>query len=83
MKYTVTELIHKAEKAWYQNKRIYILLTDKKEVSFPIELNTKLQQANEDQLKEIEIICGGTGLHWPKLDEDLSVLGILEGRFNS
>ncbi|HOA75581.1 MAG TPA: hypothetical protein PK458_19560 [Phycisphaerae bacterium] len=28
----------------------------------------------------MEIICNGTCLHWPELDEDLSVLGILEGR---
>ena len=31
-------------------------------------------------IKNIEIICNGTCLHWPELDEDLSVLGILEGR---
>jgi hypothetical protein len=25
----------------------------------------------------------GTGLHWPDLDEDLSVIGIIEGRFGT
>jgi len=25
--------------------------------------------------------CNGTGLHWPDLDEDLSVIGIIEGWF--
>jgi hypothetical protein len=83
MRYMVAELVHKAVKAWYQNKRIYILLSDKKEVSFPIELNSKLNQASERQLEKIEIICGGTGLHWSELDEDLSVLGILEGKFGN
>ena len=34
--------------------------------------------ATPDQLNNIEIICNGTGLHWPDLDEDLSVVGILE-----
>jgi hypothetical protein len=24
-----------------------------------------------------------TGLHWPDLDEDLSVIGIIEGKFGS
>jgi len=42
-----------------------------------------LSVATPAQLNNIEIICGGTGLHWPDLDEDLSVVGILEGRFGA
>ncbi|MCF8304622.1 MAG: DUF2442 domain-containing protein [Bacteroidales bacterium] len=34
-----------------------------------------------DKLKNIELICDGTGLHWPDLDEDLSLAGIMEGRY--
>jgi hypothetical protein len=44
-------------------------------------LNKKLKDATVDDIIDIEIICQGTGLHWPRLDEDLSVTGILEGRF--
>ncbi|MBN1925545.1 MAG: DUF2442 domain-containing protein [Prolixibacteraceae bacterium] len=44
-------------------------------------LNKRLKNAKPSQLNNIEIICGGTGLHWPDLDEDLSVLGIMEGRY--
>jgi hypothetical protein len=83
MKYMVAELVHKAEKAWYENERVHIILSDKKQVSFPIELNDKLKVASVSQLEKIEIICKGTGLHWPDLDEDLSVLGILEGKFGN
>lgn len=82
MKYMVTDLIFKADKAWYDDGNVYILLTDKKCVSFPITLNKKLSQATTEQLKNIELICDGTGLHWPDLDEDLSILGIMEGRFD-
>lgn len=60
---------------------ICILLSDKKEIRFPVELNTKLKQATDLQRNNIEIICNGTGLHWPDLDEDLSLIGIIEGRF--
>lgn len=77
----VAELMFKALKAWYDNGRIHILLSDRKEVSFPIDLNQKLRFASEEQLSNIELICEGTGLHWPDLNEDLSVTGILEGRF--
>ena len=81
MKYMVAEMMFKAEKAWYQSGRIHLLLSDKKEVSFPVELNRKLKVATEDQLKNVVVICNGTGLHWPDIDEDLTVTGILEGRF--
>ena len=81
MKYMVAELMFKAEKAWYDSGRVHLLLSDKKEVSFPVELNHKLKNATEMQLKNIEIICNGTGIHWPQIDEDLTITGIMEGRF--
>ncbi len=83
MKYTVAELMFIAVKAWYENQMICILLSDKKEIRFPVELNTKLKQATDLQRNNIEIICNGTGLHWPDLDEDLSLIGIIEGRFGN
>jgi hypothetical protein len=81
MKYTVAELMFTAVKAWYEEGMICILLSDKKEVRFPVNLNTKLRLAAVEQRSNIEIICNGTGLHWPDLDEDLSITGIMEGRF--
>lgn len=60
---------------------ICILLSDKKEIRFPVDLNSKLKSATDEQRNQIEIICNGTGLHWNELDEDLSVTGIIEGRF--
>jgi hypothetical protein len=83
MKYMVAELLFKATKAWYENGRICILLSDQKEIRFPIELNKKLNRASNEQLNNIEIICDGTGLHWPDLDEDLSITGIIEGRYSA
>lgn len=81
MRHMADEPIYKAEKAWYQANKIHIQTADKKEISFPIDLNRKLKDASESQLNNIEIVCNGTGLHWPDLDEDLTVLGTLEGRY--
>jgi hypothetical protein len=81
MKYMVAELMFVAERAWYENGMICMVLSDKKEVRFPVDLNSKLKVASDEQRNNIEIICNGTGLHWPDLDEDLSVTGIIEGRF--
>jgi len=77
----VAELMFTAEKAWYENGMICMILSDKKEIRFPITLNEKLRNASQLQVSNIEIICAGTGLNWPELDEDLSVTGILEGRY--
>ncbi|MGA2068216.1 MAG: DUF2442 domain-containing protein [Thermoguttaceae bacterium] len=59
---------------------VSVRLGDGREVRFPASKNRRLRDAAPEQLANIEIICRGTGLHWPDLDEDLSVLGILEGR---
>ena len=77
----VDKLFLKAKRAWYENGKICILLSDDREVRLPIYQNEKLRKASLEQVSNIEIISNGTGLHWPDLDEDLSVVGILEGRF--
>ena len=77
----VAELFFTVKEAWYENGMICLLMSDNKEIRFPVELNRKLKNATENQRNHIEIICNGTGLHWPDLDEDLSVTGIIEGRY--
>jgi hypothetical protein len=81
MKYLVAELTVKAVKAWYENQQICIRLEDEREIRFPVYKSKTLKDASVEKISNIEIICDGTGIHWPELDEDLSVTGILEGRF--
>lgn len=81
MKYLVAEITVKAVKAWHENDQICIKLDDEREIRFPVHKNKILKEADSQKVSNIEIICGGTGLHWPELDEDLSITGILEGRF--
>ena len=76
----VAELMFVVTKAWYENNMICLRMSDRQEIRFPVELNKKLMNATDKQRNNIEIICAGTGLHWPDLDEDLSVTGIIEGR---
>ncbi len=83
MKYSILELQSRAIKAWAENEYICIQLEDQREIRFPVSKNRRLRDASPTQLNNIQIICGGTGLHWPDLDEDLSVIGILEGRFGN
>lgn len=69
--------------AFAEQGQVCLRLSDGREVRFPATKNRRLRNATPEQLANIEIICNGTGLHWPDLDEDLSVLGILEGRLGT
>ncbi len=42
-----------------------------------ISSNPNLKRASKDEITEYEIIADGTGIHWPSLDEDLSLKGFL------
>jgi hypothetical protein len=81
MKYTILELSANAVQAYAENGYVCVRLSDGREIRFPAAKNRRLRAATPEQLNNIEIICNGTGLHWPDLDEDLSILGVLEGRF--
>ena len=47
-------------------------------VSIPRKQLQGLERANRTQLSNIEIVGHGTGLHWPLLDVNHYVLGLLE-----
>ncbi|MGB8191771.1 MAG: DUF2442 domain-containing protein [Chitinophagaceae bacterium] len=38
----------------------------------------QLQNAPKEKLLQYELIGGGIGIHWPSLDEDLSLKGFLQ-----
>ncbi|MBJ7898336.1 MAG: DUF2442 domain-containing protein [Cyanobacteria bacterium RI_101] len=78
--FLVSEDVIRAEKVWIEDRWICIRLQDEREIRFPAHKNKRLAKATTEQLAEVELICDGTGLHWPSLDEDLSVMGILAGR---
>lgn len=80
MRHSILELQTRAVEAFVEGGFVRVRLEDGREIGFPGAKNRRLREATPAQLAKIEIICNGTGLHWPDLDEDLSVLGILEGR---
>ena len=64
-------------------KRVVVELANGSQFAFPPALAQGLAQARAADLAEIEITPLGTGLHWPRLDADLSVEGLLAGLFGS
>ena len=63
--------------------RIVIHLNSKVEVSFSPHDAQGLENAKPSQLDPIEISPSGFGIHFPKLDADLYVPGLLEGFLGS
>ena len=64
-------------KAWHTAGTIMLELADSRTVSFPVQGNARLARGTPEQLGNIRL--SPFGLHWPDLDEDLSVEGILRG----
>ena len=64
-------------------ERIVIGLSNDAEFSLPPALAQGLENADAQALARIEITPAGLGLHWPALDADLSVTGLLAGVFGN
>jgi hypothetical protein len=54
-------------------------LTDGRIVSVPLAWSWRLMDATPEQRAHWEIIGDGQGVHWPDVDEDISVEGMLKG----
>jgi hypothetical protein len=63
--------------------RIVITLNTGVELAVPTRLAEGLTGASAENLADIEISPAGLGLHWPRLDADLYVPGLLQGLFGS
>jgi hypothetical protein len=63
--------------------RLVVELNTGVELAVPIRLVQEIAAAPADALSEIEITTTGLGLHWPKLDADVYVPGLMQGVFGS
>ena len=65
--------------AFHRNGKIHVTMQSGMEVAFPVRGNPRLEGKSDEQLNRIDL--SPLGLHWPDLDEDLSIKGILAGNF--
>lgn len=54
-----------------------IELDDDRDMFIPTSWYPKLDRASQEQRMDYEIIADGTGIHWPQIDEDLSLSGFM------
>jgi len=57
-----------------------VSLADGREVSVPTSWYPRLSHARAAHLQNWELIGGGHGIHWPDLDEDISIENLLLGQ---
>jgi hypothetical protein len=70
-----------AIRAWAEGRTIYVELHDGRIVRFPADRFRILSKATEQQLAEVTVQLNGFALRWESLDEDITVPGIVAGRF--
>ena len=63
----------------FDEHRIHVELNDGRVVGAPLVWFPRLLNASAAERKDWLIAGGGAGVHWPQLDEDLSVAGLLRG----
>lgn len=54
-------------------------LADGRTVSVPLAWSWRLMDATPEQRGNWRLIGSGQGVHWPDVDEDISVRGMLDG----
>lgn len=58
---------------------LMVHLADGRSVSVPLAWYPRLLHATPSQRRQWRVAGAGFGIHWPEIDEDLSVQGILHG----
>jgi len=57
---------------------LVVTLKDGRKIATPLEWYPRLQRASPAQRANYEIMA--MGIHWPDIDEDLSIVGMLKGQ---
>jgi Protein of unknown function (DUF2442) len=67
-----------ARKVEFKKSELVVTLADGRKTATPLEWYPRLKGASAKQRTNFEIMP--MGIHWPDLDEDLSIAGMLKGR---
>jgi len=63
----------------FDESMMQVAFTDGRVLCVPLAWFPVLRDATPEQRARYEIGGGGIGLHWPDLDEDLSIAGLMAG----
>lgn len=69
-----------AQSVSFSQHAMTVALDDGRGLSVPLAWFPRLLHGSETERARYELIGHGEGIHWPELDEDISVEGLLAGR---
>ncbi|MBS0621040.1 MAG: DUF2442 domain-containing protein [Verrucomicrobia bacterium] len=69
----------RVEAVYFTRDSLIVDLRDGRSISVPLTWYPKLLKATPQKRAFWEVCGGGYGIHWPEIDEDLSVEGLLRG----
>ena len=55
-------------------------LSDGRTIAVPVAWYPRLAHATEKERNSWRLIAGGRGIHWPDVDEDISIVNLLAGQ---
>ena len=67
----------RAEKVKVSAHTLIVYLVDGRKLEVPLAWFPRLCKATPAQRKQYRLIGQGFGIHWPKIDEDISIDGLL------
>jgi hypothetical protein len=59
------------------NNLLHVVMADGRQLSVPLEWFPRLRDATPEQRSHWRFIGRGKGIHWPDVDEDISVESLL------
>ena len=69
----------RAKEVTVTDDELIVVLTDARRLAVPLAWFPRLLRATREERDHFEILGEGVGIHWPDIDEDLSVAGLLRG----
>jgi hypothetical protein len=67
----------------FSDDSLTVRLDDGRALSVPLAWYPRLLDGTKAERERYELIGDGEGIHWPELDEDLSIEGLLAGRHSA
>jgi len=79
MNIAVREIEPRVLSVQVSDDEINAFLLDGRRISVPLAWSWRLSEATPEQRQNFQVIGEGEGIHWPDIDEDISVEGMLRG----
>ena len=77
---TVETQVPTATRAQLSDDTLSVDLSDGRTISVPVAWYPRLSHGTSEERNHWRLIGNGRGIHWPDVDEDISVENLLEGQ---